>query len=373
MNYLLTCTAWLESIAKKEIQRLWYEITSVKDRLVYFTWDENAIARVNINSRVWNKLYIVLSEWKADTFDELYDLVYNINWKTYITDFNPILVKATSIRHKITSTPVVQKVSKKAIVSKISWNKDSILTEKSNLPEIEILVFLYESTWQILLNTTWEALHKRWYRRDAWDAPLKETLAAWLVMLSNWNFRENFSDFCCGSWTILIEAAMIAKNIAPWMNRKFAFMNFSWFDNEVYKKAIEEAKEKIITDKKYYLYWSDIDEEVLEMARKNAKLAWVDDLITFENKDILSLEWERVYWVIVLNPPYGIRLKSFDEVKIHRVINDLFEKNEGLKWWIITAFSDFDGIINQKKYKKRKLYNWNEKSYFYMKVGKKSI
>jgi putative N6-adenine-specific DNA methylase len=162
---------------------------------------------------------------------------------------------------------------------------------------------------------------------------------------------------------------MIAKNIAPWINRDFAFEYFSWVDKDIKNNAIKEAKEKIITDKKYYLYWSDIDEEVLEMARKNAKLAWVDDVITFENKDVLSLEWEKVYWVLVSNPPYGLRLKSFDEVKIHRVLNSIFEKNDGLKWWIITAYSEFDNIIKQKNYKKRKLYNGNEKSYFYSRVG----
>jgi putative N6-adenine-specific DNA methylase len=366
MKYLLTCTAGLESIAKKEIQKLWYEITLVKDRLVYFTWDEKAISRVNINSRVWNKLYIVLEEWKIDDFDNIYDLIYSIPWKKYINNSNPILVKATSIRHKITATPIIQKVSKKAIVSKVLWNKDSILEENSNLPEIEILVFLYENNWQILLNTSWEALHKRWYRKDSWEAPIKETLAAWLVLLSNWSFKENLSDFCCWSWTILIEAWMIAKNIAPWINRKFAFQNFDWLDKNIYKDSIKEANDKIINDKKYYIFWSDIDEEILSKAKENAKSAWVDDIINFKQEDILNLENTKIYWTMISNPPYWIRLKSFDVSKIHKVLNNIFEKNDWLKWWIITAFEDFDKIIDYKKYKKRKLYNWNEKSYFYI-------
>lgn len=368
MNFLLTCTAWLEVIAKREIQKLWYEITSVKDRLIYFSWDEITIARVNINSRVWNKLYLVLNEWKINDFDKLYDLVYNVNWKKYISDFNPILVKATSIRHQINSTPAIQKVSKKAIVNKIIWNKSWFLEENSNLPEIEVLVFMYEKDWQVLLNTTWEALHKRWYRRDSWEAPIKETLAAWLVMLSNWKFSENFSDFCCWSWTIPIEAWMIAKNIAPWMNRKFAFQNFDWIDKDIYEKAIEEAKSKIITDKKYYVYAFDIDEEVLAIAKENAKKAFVDDIIIFEKKDVLTIENERIYWTLISNPPYGIRLKSFDVNRIHKSFNNIFEKNESLKWWIITAYEEFDQIVNNKKFKKRKLYNWNEKSYFYKKI-----
>lgn len=367
MKFLLTCTAWFEAIAKKEITKLWYEITSVKDRLIYFNWDEKAISRVNINSRVWNKLYLVLNEGKINNFDELFDLVYSVDWKKYINDFNPILIKATSIRHQISSTPAIQKIAKKAIVNKLLWKKDWILQENTSLFEIDILVFLYENDWQILLNTTWEALHKRWYRRDFWEAPIKETLASWLVSLSNWNFKENFTDFCCGSWTIPIEAAMIAKNIAPWMNRKFDFQKWTWLDNNLYNEAINEAKSNIITDRKYYIYGYDIDEEVLEIAKENAKKAWVDDMIIFEKKDFLTMENEKIYWVVVSNPPYWIRLKSFDVSKIHRVFNHIFEKNEWLKWWIITAFEEFDDIINQKKYKKRKLYNWNEKSYFYKK------
>jgi len=366
MNYLLTCSAWLEALAKKEIEKLWYDITSVKDRLVYFSWDLKAISRVNINSRIWNKLYLVLDEKKIENFDELYDLVYYINWKIYIKNSNPITVNATSIRHILTSIPSLQKIWKKAIVKNLVWDK--MLEEDKKLSEIEVLIFLYENNWQVLLNTTWEALHKRWYRQDAWEAPIKENLASSLVLLSNWNFKSNLYDFCCWSGTILIEAWMIAKNIAPWLNRKFDFQNFEWLDKKYYEEAILEAKNKIITDKKYYIYWYDIDEEILEIAKKNAKKAWVDDIITFEKWNILDKKNEKISWALISNPPYWLRMQSFETKKIHETFNYLFEKNNGLHGWIITGFAEFDKMINQKLYKKRKLYNWNEISYFYKKI-----
>ncbi len=367
MKFLLTCSAWLESIAKSEVIKQWWTISEVKDRLVFFEWEKELIAKLNLWSRVWNKLYIVLNEWKnIDTFDKLYDLVYNTDWKKYLNNPYPIVTKATSIKSIISSTPTIQKITKKAIVDKVTNKSWDLMLEDSNKPIFEVFSFFIEDSAYILLNTSWETLYKRWYKTDTWEAPIKESLAAWIVLLSNWRFQDNFYDFTCGSWTIAIEAAMIAKNIAPWIFRHFSFENRNLLPNGYFDNLKNEAKSKIYS-KKYNIIASDIDEDILNKAKINAKNAKVDDSITFIKKDLRDYKNEKVSWTLVSNPPYWLRLKNLDIKWLYRDINIILDKNKDLNWWIITAYTDFDNIINLSKYKKRKLYNWNEMCYFYSK------
>ena len=270
MKYILSTIAWVESIAKKEVEKQWWKIIEVRDRMIEFEGDSKTMVRVNLWSRVWNKVYEVLSEWtKIDNFDKLYDLVWGINFKKYFHHDYPIVVKVKSINSKLDSTPAVQKITKKSIIDNItdkSWEK---VNEDRDLEKFEIMVLLIDDKVRILLNTSWEALHKRWYRKETWDAPIKESLAAALVLLSWWRFKEQFYDLFCWSWTIAIEAAMIAKNMAPWAHRYFAFENLVLVD----KKLIEEEL-KLASSKEfkwdYKIYASDIDSEVLEKARENA-------------------------------------------------------------------------------------------------------
>ena len=238
--------------------------------------------------------------------------------------------------------------------------------EDIDLPKYEILTFITDDESYILLNTSGETLYKRWYKSNTWEAPIKESLAAWLVILSNWKYSENFYDITCWSWTIVIEALMFAKNIAPWLKRHFAFEKRSFVPSELIYKFKKEAKEKIF-DKKYNVFASDIDEEVLKMAKQNAKNAWVFDDITFSKKDLREYKQTQLEWMLISNPPYGLRLKDDDLYWIYKDINLILEKNKNLKWWIITSYLDFDRIIKQNNLKKRKLYNWNELCYFYQK------
>ena len=377
-KYVLTTIAGVESIAKKEIERVGWKILEVKDRMIEFEGDSKTMIRVNLWSRVGNKVYEVLAEesW-IDDFDKLYDLIRDINLKKYFHHNYPIIVKSKSIKSKLDSTPAIQKISKKSIIDNItdkSWEK---VIEDSNLEKFEIMVVFIEDKARILLNTTWNALHMRWYRAETWEAPIKESLAAAIVLLSGWRFKEPFYDMFCWSWTIAIEAAMIAKNIAPWLNRYFAFEKLLLVDKTLVKAEIEDAKKKTF-DGEYKITASDLDEEVLKIASENAKDAWVEDIVNFKLRDFKEYigphpsplpEGEGIAtplkWTLVSNPPYGSRLKDDNIESLYKHIDKLFRVNPELKGWIITSFLDFDKLINLSDYKKRKLYNGWEKTYFY--------
>lgn len=367
MKFLLTCSAWLEAIAKNEVIKQGWTIVEVKDRLVFFEWEIELMAKINLWSRVWNKLYLVLNEAKkVDNFDKLYDLVFSINWKKYINRYYPVVVKATSLKSTLSSTPAIQKITKKAIVDKMTNKSGKTMPEEPDKPIFEVFSFFIDDNAYILLNTCGETLYKRWYKDDTWEAPIKESLAAALVILSNWKYFDTFYDIFCWSGTIAIEAVMFARNIAPGLYRYFSFENWDLLPKWYFDELRVDAKAKIF-DKKYSVIASDIDDEVLEKARINAKNARVDDSITFLKKDFKDYKKEKMTGTIISNPPYWLRLKDDDIKWMYKDINMILDKNKELSGWIITAYIDFDNLINWNHYKKRKLYNWNEMCYFYMK------
>jgi len=366
-KYILTTIAWVESIAKKEIERVWWKDIVVYDRMIEFEWDSSTMIKVNLWSRVWNKVWQVLwvSE-KIDDFDKLYDLFWKINFKKYFHHNYPIIIKAKTIKSKLESEPAIQKISKKAIIDNLTDKSWAKVIEDEKLEKFEIMVLIIENKARILLNTSWNALHKREYRAEAWEAPIKESLAAAIVLLSDFRFKNPFYDIFCWSWTIAIEAAMIAKNIAPWLNRYFAFEKLLLADKTLVEKEIAEAKSKIF-EGNYQIFASDIDESILEIAKANAKLARVDDIIKFSKADFRDYLNKDLSGTLVSNPPYWVRLKDNDIDSLYKDINKIFEKNSDLNGWIISSYFDFDMIIKQSDYKKRKLYNGWEKTYFYKK------
>jgi len=381
MKYILSTISGVESIAKKEVQKQGWKILEVNDRMIEFEWDSRTMVRVNLWSRVWNKVYHILEEWKnIDDFDKLYDLVWKINFKKYFHHDYSIIVKVKSINSKLNSTPAIQKITKKSIINNITNSSGEKIYENKDLEKFEIMILLIWDKARVLLNTSWQALHKRWYRTDAWEAPIKENLAASLVLLSSWRFKENFYDIFCGSWTIAIEAAMIAKNIAPGIDRYFAFENLVLVDKKLVTEELELAKSKKF-EWEYKIFASDIDTEILNIAKKNAINAWVSDIITFENKKFEDYLNEELTWTLVSNPPYWERLKDDDLDLLYKNINKLLLQNKDLWWWIITSYFEwFDKLIKLSDYKvnsegresalgykKRKLYNGGEKCYFYRK------
>lgn len=366
MKFVLSTIAWVESIAKKEIEKVWWKIEEVIDRLITFSWDESLMIKVNLWSRVWNKLYLLLSEREnVKDFDTMFDEISSINWKKYFKSNNSIHIKSSSIRSDLYSARTIQSLWKKAVVKSLVWD-GNIYKEDEKKQSVEILVLFIDNKMRVLLNTSGDALHKRWYRENSWEAPIKESLAAALILLSNWRFKENFYDFFCGSGTLAIEAIMIAKNIAPWLKRSFAFEKLWLLDREIVKKEREEAKKKEFSWK-YNIFASDIDAEMISLAKENAKKAGLENDIVFEVKDFRDALSQELSWTMVSNPPYWERLKDENLKSIYNNIDKIFRVNEKLWGWIISSYMDFDSLVKKDFYKKRKLYNGWDMCYFWKK------
>lgn len=364
MKFVLSTIAWVESIAKKEIEKQGWKIEEVIDRLVTFSGEKELIARVNYWSRVGNKLYMLMAEKDNVTdFDSLFDLVESIHWKKIFKKDFPIHVKTSSVRSELFSARTIQSVCKKAIVKSLVGDR-GVVNEDENLQKAEIMILIIDNKVRVLLNTSGNALHMRGYRTQAWEAPIKESLAAALVLLSNWRFKENFFDPFCGSWTIAIEALMIAKNIAPWLRRAFAFEKLWLIDWETSENERALARKKTF-EWDYWIYASDIDPEMVELAKENATRAWLAGQINFEQRDFKELLDKELYWTLVSNPPYWERLKEEDLKGMYNNIDKLFRLNPELWGWIISSYMEFDSLVKKDTYKKRKLYNGWEKCYFW--------
>lgn len=365
MKFVLTTSAGLESIAKKEIERQWWTIESVTDRLITFSWDLETMVQVNLWSRVGNKVYILMDEQEqVCDFDSLFDCVKALNWKKYFTKQYPIVIKTASTRSELFSAKTVQSLGKKAVVSSLVW--DNFWEENTQLPKLEILLLLIDNTLRVLLDTSGSALHMRGYRTQAGEAPIKESLAAGLVLLSSWKFREAFYDPFCGSGTLPIEAAMIAKNIAPGLNRSFAFEDLWIVDGATVARLRDESAKKEFSGT-YTIFGNDIDPEVLEIAKQNANRAWVGADIVFENKDFITEAKTDFTGTLVSNPPYGERLKQDNLRSVYNAIDKFFRENEASGGGMISSYMEFDDIARKDVYKKRKLYNGGELCYFWRK------
>lgn len=367
-NYLLTSSLGLESLVKKEVQKQGYEISEVQDKAIYFTGWIEAIARMNIWSRFGNVLYfIVWWEKRVRDFDAYFDVIYEQDWKKYIPEGYEVVVNATSIKSELWAISTLQALAKKAIVKSLVG--EGKLRENSAKWVIEIRMLMDNDTLKILINTSGVGLHRRGYREMTGQAPLKENIAAALVMLSGWKIREPFYDLFCGSGTIAIEALMIAKNIAPGMKRRFAFQD-TW--NWIPRGLLDEEKkraESMQFSGEYKIYASDIRKDVVESAKRSASFAWLAGEIEFSVQDynevIRKKAAEETMW-IVSNPPYGLRLDEDDSEGIHKGLSEAFAAND-IVGWIISSHLEFEKLW-KTKFKKRKLYNGGEMCYFYRKI-----
>ncbi|MDD3302843.1 MAG: class I SAM-dependent RNA methyltransferase [Candidatus Gracilibacteria bacterium] len=363
MNIVLTCPLGLESLAKKELELLGLPILNSQDKQITTAFSDENLAKVNLWSRIGNKVYIELvKKNNIDSFDKLFDLIKSIKWSNLILEENPIIINATSISSTLESVPGIQKIGKKAIVDSLTTG---FLRENDKFPSIYVEIVLIKDTCQILIDSSGDPLHKRGYRKQSVEAPLRENLAAGLVLLSSWRFRENFYDFFCGSGTIVIEAGLIAKNIAPGLNRNFAFEKFKFIKPGILENEKNKAKEKIM-NKTYNIFASDLDEDALKIASDNAKIAGVGDIIKFEKRDFRDFLTEKdLAGTIVSNPPYGLRLQDENIDKLYKDIALLLNKNRDLRGGVITDYQFGDLIKGE--YKKRKLYNGGKMCYLYIK------
>lgn len=359
-----TCTFGLESVLKREIVRLGYEISATENGRVYFLSDDHGIAKANIFLRTADRIHIVLNEFPARDFDELFEGVLSVEWESVINSSSKITVKGRSKNSKIHSVPVAQSMTKKAIIDRLmqKTGKTEIIEDGVLFPvEIE----LDNDRARIMLNTSGDALFKRGYRQETGDAPVKETLAAGLILLSGWKGDVPMIDPFCGSGTLPIEAAMIKMNMAPGLNRHFLSMKWDFLDKKIWNTAGNEAMDLIIHFNKAEIFGYDIDSSVIAKAVRNAENAEVDELIQFRVSGISDLEIEENSFCLITNPPYGERLGVMKEAEtIYSHLRKFLINKHFRSCNIITAHPHFQELFGRAD-RKRKLYNGNIKCNYY--------
>ncbi|MDQ1344175.1 MAG: putative N6-adenine-specific methylase [Patescibacteria group bacterium] len=351
MRLAATCNFGLSSVLKSEIQKLGYEIFESTDRFIRFNGDFRAVARTNLRLRTANRIYIEVSEGEAKDFDGLFEIAKKGEWKRILPTGCPVTIRAVSEKSMLDSLPSIQKTVKKAVVEGYAGRTGEIMPEDPELPEISVLALLRNDKALILLDTSGDPLHKRGYRVAGVEAPIKETLAAGLVLLSNWRYSEPFRDPFCGSGTIAIEAAMIAKNIAPGILRSFAFERFPFADEIPFEEERQECLKREMRDKPHDIVGSDVDMEAIDSARKNAAAIGLDRSVKFEVAEFPNAGTLRT-GTLVTNPPYGERLADKRvATSAHEALFDAFRSAPTLSGGIITAFEEaahFSGGLGMK-------------------------
>lgn len=370
-EFITPCHFGLESVLKREIQDLGYEITAVEDGRVTFSGGEDAFCRANVFLRTAERVLLKVAKFKAETFDELFEKTKAISWEEFIpVDGKFWVAKATSIKSKLFSPSDIQSIMKKAIVERLKSKYNvSWFEEDGNQYPIRITFMKDEIT--IGIDTSGESLHRRGYRKLASKAPITETLAAALIMLTPWNKDRILVDPFCGSGTIPIEAAMIGAKIAPGMNRSFSAEN--WNDlipKKLWYSAIQEANDMMLEGIELNIQGYDLDAEIVKAARENAKLAGVDQHIHFQQRSVSDLSHNKKYGFIITNPPYGERLEEKEALPgLYKEIGRTFNALEDWSYYIITGYEDAQKYIGRKADKNRKIYNGMLKTYFYQFMG----
>ena len=367
------CHFGLEAVLKREIYDLGYDISKVDNGRVYFEGDDEAIARANVNLRIAERVMICVGEFQAVTFTELFDQVAELEWERFIPNDGKFWVtKASSVNSKLFSGSDIQSIVKKAIVSRLS-KKYNISWFEETGNEYPIKIMILKDKVSVCIDTTGVALHKRGYRIASGDAPISETLAASIIKLTPWRPDRILVDPFVGSGTIIIEAAMMAANIAPGMHRSFTSNTWSnLVPKSIWNDVIEEANDVIDTDVETHLQGYDIDDKVLKIARDNAARAGVADLVHFQNRDVADLSHAKKYGFIITNPPYGERLEEKEALpQIYTALGNAFNKLDDWSAYVITPYEEIEKDFNKKATKKRKLYNGMIKTYLYSFEGKK--
>lgn len=367
------CHFGLEAVLKREIQDLGYDIASVEDGKVTFYGDDEAVAYANIFLRTTERVLIKVGEFEARTFEELFEGTRALPWEEYIpADGKFWVAKATSIKSKLFSPSDIQSIMKKAMVERLkgayglSWFEE----QGASYP---LRVTLMKDVVTVGLDTTGISLHKRGYRQRTAKAPITETLAAALLMLTPWNRDRILVDPMCGSGTFPIEAAMIAADMAPGMKRRF--LAEQWLNlvpGERWRDAREEAADRLRTDIVADIQGYDIDGEVVGLARENAKMAGVERWIHFQQRAVRDLAHPKRYGFLICNPPYGERMSDREELPdLYREIGEGFARLKDWSMYLITSYEDAEHYIGRKADRNRKIYNGMLKTYFYQFLGPK--
>ena len=372
-EWIAPCHFGLESVLKREIQELGYEIVQVEDGRVTFRGGMDAGCRANIFLRTAERVLLKAGSFRAVTYDELFERTKEIKWERYIPKDGKFWVaKAASVKSRLFSPSDIQSIMKKAMVERlksvyhIQWFEE----KGASYP---LRVFLKKDMVTVGIDTTGVSLHKRGYRPAAGKAPIAENLAAALIMLTPWRKDRILVDPFCGSGTFPIEAAMIAADIAPGMNRSFTAENWTnLMDRKLWYDAVDEARSQISDPGETDIQGYDIDGEVLRTARKNARAAGVGHLIHFQQRPVKELSHPKKYGFIITNPPYGERLEEKEALPgLYREFGESFRKLDTWSAYMITSYEDAERYFGRKADKNRKIYNGMLKTYFYQFSGPK--
>lgn len=369
---IVTTTFGIEAVAKRELINLGFEILRTENGKVTFLSDISGIAKANLWLRSVDRVLLKVAEFKAMTFDQLFNQTAMIPWEEYLPKDAIFPVNGSSVKSTLFSISDCQALVKKAIVERLKQHYDVAWFPETG-DEYIIKVSMVNDIATITLDTSGVALHKRGYRQNAVTAPLKETLAASMIMLSYWNKERVLFDPFCGSGTIPIEAAMIAKNIAPGLYRDFAAKHWSWIGEEVWKAEIKNAFQAIDHESNIKIYASDIDASSIEAAKENAEEAGVIDCIEFQVSDFKAVDYAIPYAVLVTNPPYGDRLTE-ENYQINQLYQDFGKLIDTLSTWsiyVITSNTNFPNLIKRKLDRERKLYNGNIETHYFQYYGPK--
>ena len=371
LEYIVPCHFGLEAVLKREITDLGYEIVSVEDGRITFAGDVTALCRANIFLRTAERVLLKVGSFHAETFEELFQGTKALPWGDYIPKDGKFWVtKAASVKSKLFSPSDIQSIMKKAMVEsmKATYREEWFPENGDAYP---IRVFLMKDEVTVGLDTTGDSLHKRGYRKLTAKAPIAENLAAALIMLTPWKGDRILVDPFCGSGTIPIEAAMMAANIAPGMNRNFTAEEWTHIvDRKCWYRAVDEAETLIDTDVETDIQGYDIDADMVSIARANAKMAGVDHLIHFQRRDVAQLSHPKKYGFIITNPPYGERIEDKQNLAgLYGVIGERYRTLDSWSMYLITAYEKAEQSIGRKADKNRKIYNGMMKTYFYQFMG----
>lgn len=357
VELIATATFGLESVVKREVIDLGFKVLSVEDGKVTFESDLNGIARANLWLRTADRVLLKVGEFKAITFEQLFEQTKALPWGDIITKDGKFTVLGKSVKSELFSISDCQAIVKKAVVEKLKLKYQVDWFEETG-EEYTIQVALLKDIATLTIDTSGVGLHKRGYRQESVEAPIKETLAAALISLSYWNKDRILYDVFCGSGTLPIEAALIARNIAPGLNRDFASKKWPLIGEKVWQVEIEKAKQAMDLKREVKIYASDIDPKAIKVAKENAKAAKVDDCIEFKVSDFRKLAYKDDYGIIISNPPYGERLEEEEVAKQLSIdMGKVFNKLETWSKYIITSVSGFETLYGKKADRERKMFN----------------
>ncbi len=373
LELIAPCHFGLESVLKREVLDLGYEISSVEDGRVSFWGDAQAICDANVFLRTAERILLKVGAFKAETFEELFDKTKAIPWENYIPKDGKFWVtKAASVKSKLFSPSDIQSIMKKAMVERLKqkYHVEWFAEDGASYP---VRVFLMKDIVTIGIDTSGTSLHKRGYRQMTVKAPITETLAASLIMLTPWKKDRILVDPFCGSGTFPIEAAMMAANIAPGMNRSFTAEDWenlipkkAWYD------AMDEAHNLVNTDIDVDIQGYDLNPDAVKAARQNAKDAGVEQLIHFQERAVKDLRHPKKYGFIITNPPYGERLEEKKDLPVlYKEFGESFKRLDTWSAYMITSYEEAEKYFGRKADKNRKIYNGMLKTYFYQFQGPK--